>query len=189
MAGAEGLEPTNGGIKTRCLTTWRRPWRSNSCALARDWKQIKKRRAVDALCDKSRQIFRRLRQHMLCFFCGIKRGEHARSCSSHSSITGVLAEPIQSFVHGGIKPSHQCLAVVSTTLLEKGRYCNVRRVSCQIFVGKNFSGRNMAIRTQDNEPFLRHFNCLQTLTDTLGPGGSGSDKYRTVRAQFYSQRM
>ena len=26
MAGAEGLEPTNGGIKTRCLTTWRRPY-------------------------------------------------------------------------------------------------------------------------------------------------------------------
>jgi hypothetical protein len=25
MAGAEGLEPTDGGIKTRCLTTWRRP--------------------------------------------------------------------------------------------------------------------------------------------------------------------
>lgn len=25
MAGADGLEPPNGGIKTRCLTTWRRP--------------------------------------------------------------------------------------------------------------------------------------------------------------------
>ena len=24
-SGAEGLEPTNGGIKARCLTTWRRP--------------------------------------------------------------------------------------------------------------------------------------------------------------------
>src|SRR5215510_1565826 len=25
VAGAEGFEPPNGGIKTRCLTTWRRP--------------------------------------------------------------------------------------------------------------------------------------------------------------------
>jgi hypothetical protein len=25
LAGAEGFEPPNGGIKTRCLTTWRRP--------------------------------------------------------------------------------------------------------------------------------------------------------------------
>ena len=25
MAGAAGFEPTDGGIKTRCLTTWRRP--------------------------------------------------------------------------------------------------------------------------------------------------------------------
>ena len=25
MAGAEGFEPTNGGTKNRCLTTWRRP--------------------------------------------------------------------------------------------------------------------------------------------------------------------
>ena len=25
MAGAVGLEPTHGGTRTRCLTTWRRP--------------------------------------------------------------------------------------------------------------------------------------------------------------------
>jgi hypothetical protein len=25
LAGAEGLEPSNGGIKIRCLTTWLRP--------------------------------------------------------------------------------------------------------------------------------------------------------------------
>ena len=25
MAGTDGFEPPNGGIKTRCLTTWRRP--------------------------------------------------------------------------------------------------------------------------------------------------------------------
>ena len=25
MAGTEGFEPTRGGIKTRCLTTWLRP--------------------------------------------------------------------------------------------------------------------------------------------------------------------
>ena len=25
MAGAAGFEPTNDGIKNRCLTTWRRP--------------------------------------------------------------------------------------------------------------------------------------------------------------------
>ena len=25
MAGAEGFEPPNGGTKSRCLTTWRRP--------------------------------------------------------------------------------------------------------------------------------------------------------------------
>ncbi len=26
MAGAAGFEPTDGEIKTRCLTTWRRPY-------------------------------------------------------------------------------------------------------------------------------------------------------------------
>jgi hypothetical protein len=25
MAGVKGFEPLNGGIKTRCLTTWRHP--------------------------------------------------------------------------------------------------------------------------------------------------------------------
>src|SRR5690606_36010443 len=31
LAGAEGFEPPNGGIKTRCLTTWRRPNFSQTC--------------------------------------------------------------------------------------------------------------------------------------------------------------
>ncbi len=29
MAGAAGFEPTDGEIKTRCLTTWRRPYHLN----------------------------------------------------------------------------------------------------------------------------------------------------------------
>src|SRR5690348_2223193 len=32
MAGVEGFEPPNGGIKTRCLTTWRHPSIANSLA-------------------------------------------------------------------------------------------------------------------------------------------------------------
>ena len=30
MAGAEGFEPSNAGIKIRCLTTWRRPNRAGT---------------------------------------------------------------------------------------------------------------------------------------------------------------
>ncbi len=30
LAGAEGLEPSNGGIKIRCLTTWLRPKRART---------------------------------------------------------------------------------------------------------------------------------------------------------------
>src|SRR3954469_7154613 len=32
LAGAAGFEPANAGIKSRCLTTWRRPSRSAACA-------------------------------------------------------------------------------------------------------------------------------------------------------------
>lgn len=30
LAGAAGFEPANGGIKSRCLTTWRRPIRKRA---------------------------------------------------------------------------------------------------------------------------------------------------------------
>src|SRR5215470_9844405 len=34
MAGVEGFEPPYGGIKTRCLTTWRHPSRFNDSRIA-----------------------------------------------------------------------------------------------------------------------------------------------------------
>lgn len=39
LAGAAGFEPAHGGIKSRCLTTWRRP--SRRSALKREWGNIK----------------------------------------------------------------------------------------------------------------------------------------------------
>jgi hypothetical protein len=35
VVGEEGLEPSNGGIKTRCLTTWRLPRKDKSVAWTR----------------------------------------------------------------------------------------------------------------------------------------------------------
>ncbi len=37
MAGVEGFEPPNGGIKTRCLTTWRHPSIYDLPTLSRAW--------------------------------------------------------------------------------------------------------------------------------------------------------
>ena len=36
LAGAEGFEPSNGGTRTRCLTTWRR---SNTLQLYREYQK------------------------------------------------------------------------------------------------------------------------------------------------------
>ena len=36
VAGVAGFEPTNGGIKTRCLTTWRHPTIKTNPRLVRD---------------------------------------------------------------------------------------------------------------------------------------------------------
>ena len=41
LAGVEGFEPPNGGIKTRCLTTWRHP---NNTRTSRDRRQRRNER-------------------------------------------------------------------------------------------------------------------------------------------------
>src|SRR6185437_16993318 len=47
MAGVEGFEPPNGGIKTRCLTTWRHP--SNS--------YVRERCAGEILSPRATKLF------------------------------------------------------------------------------------------------------------------------------------
>ena len=53
MAGTVGLEPTNGGVKVRCLTAWRRP--SVNVGLQRKHYTIKERGCQGKVFIKQRK--------------------------------------------------------------------------------------------------------------------------------------
>ena len=52
MAGPAGFEPANAGIKTRCLTTWRRP--KHHLIIMHYRQFVMQRRGIDTTGDKGR---------------------------------------------------------------------------------------------------------------------------------------
>src|SRR6516164_1108552 len=91
LAGVEGFEPPNGGIKTRCLTTWRHPSASarteNSAgahltaasgAPSALLKLLVHRRGAQATRDKAHPALRHARRQPLSFGCATAGGEYTR---------------------------------------------------------------------------------------------------------------
>src|SRR5690349_3895768 len=76
LAGVEGFEPPNGGIKTRCLTTWRHP----NCLTVRARAEfIQQGRLVQPARDERTPLIRHPRRHALRVFDAREFREHARS--------------------------------------------------------------------------------------------------------------
>ena len=97
VAGEVGIEPTNAGIKIRCLTTWRLPKGNRSRATTSTCGQRPQRVAVQRASNKSGRfsgvstgVFagnfchaRHPRERLLRGAFGSESGEHARSRSGH----------------------------------------------------------------------------------------------------------
>src|ERR1700728_2285156 len=79
VAGVEGFEPPNGGIKTRCLTTWRHP--SSPSLAARDSavhsQHRMQRRAIQSTRDETAPTVRHPRGNALRVLDALKAGEEA----------------------------------------------------------------------------------------------------------------
>ena len=138
LAGAEGFEPPNGGIKTRCLTTWRRPnVRSNrldavvelqahavacSIQISLLGQPVQKWRAVHASDHEALPARRKLRQNRCASALIADLREHA-SAGSSQLCRPEITKPIKGFCDIGIAPAHGRSAIVAATPCEEGAYC------------------------------------------------------------------
>ena len=148
LAGVAGFEPTNGGIKTRCLTTWRHPNKKRSSVRGRrafypsrhpqraptPHSRVKSRlqsphhrRHIQPPRHKGPPPIRRPRGNALRLNGTAKCRENAGP-GARKPRRGKIPQPIQSVSHFRVAGAHHRLAVVpacrASARPKKGAYCD-----------------------------------------------------------------
>src|SRR5262249_52971892 len=195
LAGVEGFEPPNGGIKTRCLTTWRHPSASaraeNSAgahltaasgAPSALPKLFVHRRAVQAARDEAHPAVRHARRQPLSFGCAAAGGKDTRPGAGELGAP-FASEPIDRRRHLGQTRAHYRLAIVVPARLKKGAYCDEGGISCQFRALEHLSGADTHTRIDDDVPGFRERNRGQALPDPFRPGRETSNENRHIRAE------
>lgn len=144
-------------------------------------------RIIHASGHKAIQMLWSLGENSLRRVLGRKGCKDTRACSCQLR-RAKLIEPINRIPYPRVQLFNQGLTVIFPALLEEGRYCNGGRVSCQIFMRKNRSGGNVAMRRDYQIPMCGGFHTLQLLADALRPGGFTPHKNGNIRPQLQSQR-
>ena len=130
MAGVEGFEPPNGGIKTRCLTTWRHPSKVAHAA--------GRGHSTPAPRNSSSNPARAPRRPPRVAALSKLRRCTTRSPSDRAGADCEPANPAPQQLPGSAR-AHR-LAVVAAARFEKAAYCDERRISCQ-FRGLEYLAR------------------------------------------------
>src|SRR5215472_4338780 len=136
MAGVEGFEPPNGGIKTRCLTTWRHPStlaRAEMSAGAHLTaasgsppalpEPLVHRRSVKSPRDEAHPAVGYARRKPFGVRCALACREHA-GAGAGQPCAALAGKPVERRRHLRRTRAHHRLAVVPPTRLKKGAYCD-----------------------------------------------------------------
>src|SRR5215469_3450653 len=132
LAGVEGFEPPNGGIKTRCLTTWRHP---STCARAETSagahltaasdsppalpELLVQGRGVQAPRDVAHPAVGHARRQALRVCRTAARRKDARA-GARQTRAALAREPLERCCHLGRARTYYRLAIVAPTRLKKG---------------------------------------------------------------------
>ena len=103
MAGEVGIEPTNAGIKIRCLTTWRLP---KTLVILRP-----QRMPLQAPRHKAPHVCRQLCQRLSGLNFTIKRAEDTCPGSGHARIA-ILLQPLKMTSHLRVTPAHHGFKII-----------------------------------------------------------------------------
>ena len=125
MAGVEGFEPPYGGIKTRCLTTWRHPSRFQSAiptpacrAAASDPGRARRN------CSSDPELARAIRSRILLASKLAKMQAPvpvSRARDRRVARIDLRSQPIERLRHLGVARTHDRLAIVAGVCLPKRR--------------------------------------------------------------------
>src|SRR6516164_9726537 len=136
LAGVEGFEPPNGGIKTRCLTTWRHPstraraqnsagahLTAASGSLPALPKLLVHRRSVKSPSDEAHPAVGHARRQPFRVRCALACREDA-GAGAGQPCAALAREPVERRRNLRRTRAHHRLAVVPPTRLKKGAYCD-----------------------------------------------------------------
>src|SRR5579862_5392581 len=192
LAGVEGFEPPNGGIKTRCLTTWRHP--STLCTAPRGGnltaassapplpQLLAQRRDVQPPCHRARPAVGNPRREALGLRGAGKRRVHARA-GARQARRSEAAEPVERLAHLRAERAHDTLAVVPAARLKKVAYCDEGGISCQFRALEHRCGAHRDPRVNHQVPALGELDLGEALADTLPPRRKTFNKNRHIRSK------
>ena len=197
----EGFEPPNGGIKTRCLTTWRHP---NAFVTS-----ARRRRPAPAPSVSGRPAARnckraasgdRLRPRVAqpCHPAGLPAST-ASACAT-SAITANTQDPVpvrravpkrpsqsSAPAHSWVLLAHHGFAVVPTTGLQETGNCEHRRIPCQFRGFEHIRRADGHVGPQQQVHRFGEVDWHEPFTDSLRPGRPRMHEDGHVGAQFEAQ--
>ena len=194
----EGFEPPNGGIKTRCLTTWRHPSICASRAEKRAGAHLTaasvlppvletllQGRGIQAARDVARPLVRHPRREAL----RLDGVAHAAKMQEPvpSAVPARSAQPIERRRHLGKRARTTGSQSLRPPASKKARI--VMRGEFRVNSGLwNTSRRaHPDPRMDDHIPALRQRERRQPLAHPFRPGGKTSNEYRHIRAEWQAQ--
>src|SRR6185437_6232485 len=186
-------------IKTRCLTTWRHPStfapadnNAGAHLTAASGtppalpELLVHGGAVHTACHEAHPPIRHTRGEPLRLRCAAARQEDARTGASEPR-TALAAEPIERRRHLGRSCTYHRLAVVASTRLKKGAYCDEGGIPCQFRALEYLTGADPDAGIDDDVPGLRQADLGQPFPDAFCPGGGTPNKNRDIRSQWQPQ--
>src|ERR1700722_2009461 len=190
LAGVEGFEPPNGGIKTRCLTTWRHPSSHPASALPILHPQHRMhRRAIQSARDKTAPSIRHARRNALCILGPLEAREDARAGTRqmrperHAVRIDLCAQPLEGLGHLRVARAYYRFERVNGAAFGKGAYCEDDRISCQFRGLEGLGGAHTATGMNHEKPARRQLQRTELLSAALSPGGTAMHEHRHVRSQ------
>src|ERR1700722_162426 len=195
VAGVEGFEPPNGGIKTRCLTTWRHP--SSPSLTPRSStahpQHRMQRRMIQSAHDKAAPPVRNPSGDTLRILGARGAGEDTRAGAGQARRDrrpvriDLRGQPPQRLRHLRPACAYYWFKDVDGVALRKGAYCDDGRISCQFRGLEQLRGTHADARVNHQKPARRQLHWGQPLPATLAPGRTAVNKHRYVRAERKSQ--
>ena len=192
MAGEVGIEPTNAGIKIRCLTTWRLPSGNLAFRALRSPRARPANRFANSICKVrermscerpgklSIDVRRQCRQRIagLAFRC--ECGERAGTRTGHPRERADPRQRCDGLRDRGELRTGDSLEVVPAVTLGKDVYFRRRRRSCQFRCGEDRGRRHLRTRESEREPGDRQRHRRQHVADAARERRLATDEERHV---------
>src|SRR5215475_14973274 len=180
VAGEVGFEPTNAGIKIRCLNQLGDSPTVEPLLGSKGMSFQAANRGPAPLAGNPRDDRARLALRP-------ERREHARSRPAHPRVA-VTLQPLERPRDLRELPAHDRLEIVAPEPREKGGNCEGFRIACQCGGTEDFPSGDSELRRDHDVPTRLEIERCEALADALGERVLPEQEERYVRTQAHGKR-